>query len=343
MPAPDARAVRTLKEMKIIFYIFALTVALTSPGRTEDLQEQKFGNLTGQVVYERNDLPVPWANVVIAGTRLGAQTDTCGNFSIINVPSGTYTIKCMMMYYNTAEIEGINILSNETSSVDFHLTERYSNIALDDTSLQTGFCYLHDNRMTAVLVPVSSGLRPTRTPSIEFPNAEPDIMKDNSIDPIMKALCYRCSHCVQARNAHIGGDIWTYSVSNPIGWRLYDLGSTLRFLAPPGLTNRSLESKCMIGTEWANDQINIQVFKGPNANVKSFWPRMKEFEYVINLIVDGTYPDIGIVRADDRSIEILVGFWAIPVDTDKIFFRVRIDGSDAFERALQIIDSIKFL
>jgi len=51
------------------------------------------GKIVGQVVDAETGEPLPGANIQIEGTPMGAATDEDGQFLIINVPVGTYTVE----------------------------------------------------------------------------------------------------------------------------------------------------------------------------------------------------------------------------------------------------------
>src|SRR5690606_41729914 len=59
---------------------------------------QNTGRLAGVVVDDLGD-PLPGANVVIEGTQLGAATDIDGNYFIIVVPVGTYSVTASFVGY----------------------------------------------------------------------------------------------------------------------------------------------------------------------------------------------------------------------------------------------------
>ena len=50
------------------------------------------GNKIEGKVTDENGSAIPFANVLVEGTRLGATANLSGEFVIINVPPGTYTL-----------------------------------------------------------------------------------------------------------------------------------------------------------------------------------------------------------------------------------------------------------
>lgn len=59
------------------------------------------GSITGSVTDEAG-APLPGANVTVEGTQLGASTDADGDYSVSNVPSGTYTVTASFIGYESA-------------------------------------------------------------------------------------------------------------------------------------------------------------------------------------------------------------------------------------------------
>ena len=59
--------------------------------------------VTGQVIDKSTQSPLPGANVVLLGTRLGAVTDHQGHFTISSVPNGQHILRISLMGYQTTE------------------------------------------------------------------------------------------------------------------------------------------------------------------------------------------------------------------------------------------------
>ena len=50
------------------------------------------GKIAGKVTDAESGEPIPWVNVFIEGTNLGAATDLNGEYFIINVSPGFHTV-----------------------------------------------------------------------------------------------------------------------------------------------------------------------------------------------------------------------------------------------------------
>jgi len=79
------------------------------------------GKITGIVVDADSKQPLPGTNIIIEGTTMGAATDLEGNYIIINIPPGIYTVKAMMMGYTTMNVTEVRVNVNLTRTVNFEL------------------------------------------------------------------------------------------------------------------------------------------------------------------------------------------------------------------------------
>ncbi len=102
--------------MRYILLLCAFTVSfLLLP---QEVMAQS-GKISGRVIDSQTKEALPFANVVILGTNLGAATNLDGDYVIINVPPGTYKIRASMTGYNNYTIENIKVASGLTTSLDF--------------------------------------------------------------------------------------------------------------------------------------------------------------------------------------------------------------------------------
>ncbi len=84
---------------------------------------QTAGKIAGRVTDKNSGEPLPGANITIDGTTLGASTDLSGEFYIINIPPGKYTVRVQMIGYETKVIQGVQVSINRTSGLDVQLKE----------------------------------------------------------------------------------------------------------------------------------------------------------------------------------------------------------------------------
>lgn len=94
--------------------VFAMPLALFA-GET--------GKLAGRVVDKKTGEPLPGANVVLEGTTMGAATDVAGEYFIINVPPGTYTVRVSFLGYHPEARSEVRVWIDKTTRLDFALEE----------------------------------------------------------------------------------------------------------------------------------------------------------------------------------------------------------------------------
>ncbi len=82
------------------------------------------GRISGKVLEAKTGNPLPYANVVLAGTTMGGMTLNDGTFTITGVPVGSYTVKVMMMGYKVEEKPGVRVNAGQTAEVEFRLVEQ---------------------------------------------------------------------------------------------------------------------------------------------------------------------------------------------------------------------------
>ncbi|MGB9824252.1 MAG: TonB-dependent receptor [Candidatus Hydrothermia bacterium] len=80
------------------------------------------GKITGRVFDKETGEPLPGANVIIVGTKIGTATDLDGYYYLINVPPGVYTLRASMIGYNPQEIANVVVKVDLTTTVNFYLS-----------------------------------------------------------------------------------------------------------------------------------------------------------------------------------------------------------------------------
>jgi len=81
---------------------------------------QTSGKLSG-VVRSADGTPLAGANVVLEGTTMGAATDANGQYYILNVPVGRYSVRADYIGYQTNTLNDIRVSVGLTTNVDFSL------------------------------------------------------------------------------------------------------------------------------------------------------------------------------------------------------------------------------
>ena len=81
------------------------------------------GKIAGTVVDATTGEPLPGANVVIVGTRMGAATDVNGFYFILNVPPGVYKLKATLIGYQPVVEESVIVRADQTTTINFKLKQ----------------------------------------------------------------------------------------------------------------------------------------------------------------------------------------------------------------------------
>ncbi|MBL7074832.1 TonB-dependent receptor [candidate division KSB1 bacterium] len=102
---------RITKVLAIFFFLFSAYFVFA--GTT--------GKIAGRVFDEDTGDPLPGANIIVVGTTMGAMGDMNGEYFIINIPPGKYTVKVTMMGYKAMVVENVRVSIDITTSQDFAL------------------------------------------------------------------------------------------------------------------------------------------------------------------------------------------------------------------------------
>ena len=105
--------------MKILSQIFLSLLIITN----QIVFAGTTGRLAGRITDTATGDPLPFVNVVIMGTTLGAASDIDGYYSIINVPPGNYVVKASAIGYNTVSFQDVKVSIDLTTTIDFQLSE----------------------------------------------------------------------------------------------------------------------------------------------------------------------------------------------------------------------------
>ncbi len=95
----------------ILFFLSTIAIA----GNT--------GKISGKVTDSKNKEGLVGVNILLVGTSMGAVTDIEGNFSIIGVPPGTYSLRASLIGYNSTTVSNIGVNIDLTTRQDFVLSE----------------------------------------------------------------------------------------------------------------------------------------------------------------------------------------------------------------------------
>jgi len=102
--------------------IFFKTIALFFIFILSNTSAQTTGKFVGHITDAKTGEALPFANVILVNTTQGAATDINGDFLILSVPPGVYSLEAKMMGYGTVRKEGLQISVNRTTQVNFALS-----------------------------------------------------------------------------------------------------------------------------------------------------------------------------------------------------------------------------
>jgi outer membrane receptor for ferrienterochelin and colicin len=108
-----------MKRLKIITGICSVII-LVSVFLTNVWAGQT-GKIVGKVIDTTTDEPLLGVNIMIDGTMFGSSTDAEGDFFILNIPPGSYTLVATMIGYKRMYISDVKISVDGTSHADFKL------------------------------------------------------------------------------------------------------------------------------------------------------------------------------------------------------------------------------
>ncbi|MBX7150846.1 TonB-dependent receptor [bacterium] len=99
-----------------------LLVALGLLSLPANLFSGTTGKITGIVKDKETGDALPGVNIILDGTTMGAATNASGEFSIINVPAGVYSISTSMIGYTKVTKQNVRVLPDFTTRLDFELS-----------------------------------------------------------------------------------------------------------------------------------------------------------------------------------------------------------------------------
>jgi len=87
------------------------------------------GIIRGKITNSINNQGVPFANVILLNTDLGAISDEEGNFEIVNVPPGLYNVRASYVGYKSTTAYEIQVSLAKPVQLDFSLVEEASELS----------------------------------------------------------------------------------------------------------------------------------------------------------------------------------------------------------------------
>src|SRR5512140_3784325 len=85
------------------------------------------GRIQGRITDEKGD-PVPFANIVVQNSRMGAASDATGQFVMANVPAGTYTLVASSVGFRNRSAS-VTVAEGQTVTRNFGMTSDALNLS----------------------------------------------------------------------------------------------------------------------------------------------------------------------------------------------------------------------
>jgi hypothetical protein len=104
----------------ILLSVFAVVLVLFN---SMEIWAATTGKIAGRVVDASSGAGLPGANIRIIGTTLGASADQQGNYFILNVPPGTFTVSATFMGYEKLTKTEVQVIVNRTTTIDFAIKQ----------------------------------------------------------------------------------------------------------------------------------------------------------------------------------------------------------------------------
>jgi hypothetical protein len=106
-----------------VLFVFALLFLLPALVLAQD------GKMRGRVTDKDSGEPLIGASIVIDGTTLGASADINGDYVVLSVPPGAYTVRVSYIGYQSLSVTNVRVSANLTTTQDFKLASTAVEVA----------------------------------------------------------------------------------------------------------------------------------------------------------------------------------------------------------------------
>jgi len=105
------------------------------------------GKLSGRVTNQKKE-PLAGVNVIVVGMPLGGATDDEGRYTIINIPSGSYSVKAALIGHTPVTVQKVEINADNTTRLDVELRE--SAVAMEEVVVSARRAVIEVNRTSNI-------------------------------------------------------------------------------------------------------------------------------------------------------------------------------------------------
>jgi hypothetical protein len=103
---------------KFLLIVITILFICTSPA----IYSQSTGKIMGKIADNSTNEGIPFANILLEGTSIGAASDIEGNYVILNIPPGTYNIVASYIGYQKIRITDVRVNVGFTTTLDVKLS-----------------------------------------------------------------------------------------------------------------------------------------------------------------------------------------------------------------------------
>ena len=129
-----------MKYLHLLIFMMLLGITLSA-------QNLK-GTITGKVVDEVTNEPIPGVNVVIVGSKKGAAADLNGEFVISNLDAGIYQVRVSALGYST--IIKSDVIVNNAKPTNLLLKMVSALIELEGVTVRSGYFEMDPSEIGSV-------------------------------------------------------------------------------------------------------------------------------------------------------------------------------------------------
>jgi iron complex outermembrane receptor protein len=116
------RTIYNFQILHVVFNKYLLSSLVIFLLLTCQLFAQGDGTINGHIKDESTGEALIRVNIIISGTTIGAASDLDGNYTIKNVPPGTYSLVFSLIGYQSVTEEGVIVIAEETTQLDVELS-----------------------------------------------------------------------------------------------------------------------------------------------------------------------------------------------------------------------------
>ncbi len=106
-----------MKRKKLVFrFLFLILITYSLSGHAQS-------KLVGTITDASNGEPLIGVNVMLEGTNMGAATDVNGQYLILNIPPGRYSVRASMIGYAKVIQKNVEIYIDRTTTLNFKMRD----------------------------------------------------------------------------------------------------------------------------------------------------------------------------------------------------------------------------